>query len=86
MYVIRTFRTCYSIGPVHGMRISYFIPSLYVIRMYVITSFDCIEQNFEDENSHRPKRVHSVEHWWEVTEPTQCYKNSKNVQNCYENH
>ena len=42
MYVIRTLLTCYNIGRVHGPRVSYVIPSLYVIRMYVITSFHCI--------------------------------------------
>ena len=42
MYVIRTLLTCYYIGRVHGQRISYVIPSIYVMRMYVITSFHCI--------------------------------------------
>ena len=42
MYAIRTLLTCYNIDRVHGPRISYVIPSIYVIRMYVITSFHCI--------------------------------------------
>ena len=41
MYVIRTLLTCYNIGRVHGPRILYVILSIYVIRMYVITSIQC---------------------------------------------